>query len=103
MRLLTSRLLQTFRRWVPMVCGESNSRAATPGFASPAGVMRLQLTDDREAAALHHCPLRSPAPSLYLHSSVNRSHEGEELPVSEDRRAMAIAVGSCSDSGVGWT
>ena len=45
----------------------------------------------------------SPASSLSLHNSVNRSQAGEEMPVSEDRRAMATAVGSCSDFGVGWT
>jgi hypothetical protein len=44
-----------------------------------------------------------PSCSLSLHSSVNRSQAGEELPVSEDRRAMATAVSSCSDFGVGWT
>lgn len=30
-----------------------------------------------------------PASSLCLHNSVNRSQEGEELPVSEDRSAAA--------------
>jgi hypothetical protein len=45
----------------------------------------------------------SPASSLCLHNWVNRSHEGDELPVSEDRRAIATAVGSCSDVGAGWT
>ena len=44
-----------------------------------------------------------PASSLYLHNSVKRSHEGEELPMSEDRRATAMAVSSCSDFGVAWT
>ena len=45
----------------------------------------------------------SPVSSLYLHNSVNRSQEGEELVVSEDRRAIAVAVGSCSDFEVGRT